>query len=232
MPRFTRGGRIRRFHRLGHRHHGDERRRAGEALAESEARYRTQVEHAPEAIVVFDVDTGRFVEANENALRLYGLSREELFRIGPADLSPPTQPDGRRSAEAATANIQDALDGGTPVFEWMHVDAAGRDIPCEVRLVRLPSATRRLVRGSVADISERKHSEKVRAALYEIAATTNAAEDIDEFFAAIHGIVGELMYARELLRGALRSARRLCSPSPTAWTSSIRRRPRARCAAG
>ncbi len=84
----------------------------------------------------------------------------------------------------------------TPVFEWTHRDAAGRDVPCEVRLVRLPSATRRLVRGSVTDISQRKHSEKVRAALYSIAATTSAAEDLDEFYAAIHRTVGELMYAR------------------------------------
>ena len=193
-PRFTPSGVFAGY--IGSSIDITDRRRAGEALAESEARYRTQVEHAPEAIVVFDVDTGRFVDANENALQLYGLSREKLFAIGPADLSPPVQPDGRSSAESAAANIREALDGGIPVFEWTHVDAAGRVVPCEVRLVRLPSATRRLVRGSVTDISERKNSEKVRAALYEIAATTNAAEDLDEFYAAIHGIVGELMYAR------------------------------------
>src|SRR5688572_6749280 len=36
------------------------------ALRESEAKYRTLVEHAPEAIVVLDVDAQRFVEANGN----------------------------------------------------------------------------------------------------------------------------------------------------------------------
>ncbi len=193
-PRFTPAGVFAGY--IGSSIDITDRRRAEEALVEGEARYRIQVEHAPEAIVVFDADSGRYAEVNENAVRLYGLPREELYATGPAELSPPTQPDGRASAEAAREKIQEALDGGTPVFEWTHRDASGRDIPCEVRLVRLPSATRRLVRGSVTDISQRKHSETVRAALYSIAATTSAAEDLDEFYAAIHGIVGELMYAR------------------------------------
>ena len=105
---------------------------------------------------MFDVDTGRFIEVNENAVRLYGLPREALLATGPAALSPPNQPDGRPSAIGVRENIRAALDGGTPVFEWTHRDAAGRDVPCEVRLVRLPSAARRLVRGSVTDISQRK----------------------------------------------------------------------------
>ena len=193
-PRFTPAGVFAGY--IGSSIDITDRRRAEEALVESEARYRVQVEHAPEAIVVFDVDTGRFIEVNENAVRLYGLPREALLATGPAALSPPNQPDGRPSAIGVRENIQAALDGGTPVFEWTHRDAAGRDVPCEVRLVRLPSAGRRLVRGSVTDISQRKDSEKVRAALYSIAATTSAAEDLDEFYAAIHRTVGELMYAR------------------------------------
>src|ERR1700720_2712880 len=41
-----------------------ERRESEEAMRESAARYRLLVDHAPEAIVVLDVDTGRFVDAN------------------------------------------------------------------------------------------------------------------------------------------------------------------------
>ena len=39
------------------------------ALSTSEARFRALVEHAPEAIVVFDGDTGRFLFGNEHACR-------------------------------------------------------------------------------------------------------------------------------------------------------------------
>ncbi len=127
-----------------------------------EARYRTLVEHAPEAIVVLDVDLGRIVDANQNALGLFGLSREELYRLGPAQLSSPIQPDGREAAELAAQYVARAMKGEAPVFEWVHRNAAGEDIVCEVRLVRLPDEHRALVRGSVIDITQRK---RVLAAL-------------------------------------------------------------------
>jgi PAS domain S-box-containing protein len=128
------------------------------SLRESEQRYRTLVEHAPEAIVVLDLDVGRFVDLNENAERLFGLSREELLRVGPAEVSPPFQPDGRPSSEAAGAELERALRHETPRFEWIHCSAAGKEIPCEVLLVRLPSSGRKLVRGSIVDIYERKQA--------------------------------------------------------------------------
>ena len=40
-----------------------------------------------------------------------------------------------------------------------------------------------------------EHAAKVQAALYRIAETASAASDMGEFYAAVHGIVGELMYA-------------------------------------
>lgn len=134
-------------------------KRVEEVLRVSEERYCALVESAPEAILVVDADTGRFVDANENSIRLFGLEREELFKLGPIDLSPPIAPNGRRASELASEKIREALDGGAPVFEWFHRNAAGEDIHCEVRLMRLPGAERNLIRGSVTDITERKRAE-------------------------------------------------------------------------
>jgi PAS domain S-box-containing protein len=134
-----------------------------QALRESEARYRALMEHAPEAIVVLDVDTARFCEVNENACRLFGLPRTQLLARGPIELSPPVQPDGRRSADAAMEHIAAAIGGATPVFEWTHQRADGSLVPCEVRLVRLPSSEQVLVRGSVTDITERRYAQRERA---------------------------------------------------------------------
>lgn len=137
----------------------EERRRAEEALRESEERYRVLVEHSPEAIVVLDADRGRLVDANENAVRLFGLERNALLEVGFVEISPPAQPDGRSSAESAAEKLEEALKGGLPVFEWLHRNGSGQFIPCEVRLVRLPALGRKLVRASVTDISDRKRAE-------------------------------------------------------------------------
>ena len=138
-----------------------DRERAERALRESEARNRTLVEHAPEAIIVLDTDAGVFVDMNGNAERLFGLPREELLKLGPADVSPAVQRDGRASAEAARIDVAKALAGQAQTFEWIHLNKSrGDEIPCEVRLVRLPSSGRNLVRGSVMDITDRKRAEE------------------------------------------------------------------------
>ena len=140
-----------------------ERKRAEAAVRESEARYRTLVEHAPEAIVVLDVDLGRFVECNENSVRFFKMTRQALLASGPEAITPAQQPDGRSSQGGLRVQVERALAGEAPCFEWMHRDALGQDIPCEVRLVRLPSSGRRLVRGSMTDITERKRAELLAA---------------------------------------------------------------------
>ena len=137
-----------------------EQRWAEAALRESEERNRTLVEHAPEAIVVFDADFERFVDANRNACVLFGMSREALLAADPVALSPPAQPDGRPSCDAARDRIEEALAGGTPAFEWTHRTPAGVDFRSEVRLVRLPAVGKRLIRGSITDISRQRELEE------------------------------------------------------------------------
>ena len=130
------------------------------ALAESEAKYRTLVEYAPEAIVVFDIDACSFVEVNQNACTLFGLGREALLETNPIALSPLTQLDGRPSDEAAWDYLNAALAGEVPCFEWLHRTSVGATIQCEVRLVKMPSVDRRLVRGSVTDVTPRRRLEQ------------------------------------------------------------------------
>jgi PAS domain S-box-containing protein len=130
-------------------------------LSTSEARFRALVEHAPEAIVVFDGNTGRFLFGNEHACRLYGVPMKRLAELTPADVSPEFQPGGRRSLDMAREKMAEALAGGMPVFEWIHQQQPnGRLIPTEVRLLRLPAEGQNLIRASIIDNTERKFAER------------------------------------------------------------------------
>ena len=140
-----------------------ERHLAERSMRESEARYRTLVEHAPEVIVVFDVDRGKFVDVNDNACRFFKMPRESLLASGPEEISPAYQPDGRPSFGPPRGFIEGALAGEAPVFEWAHCDASGQVMSCEVRFVRLPSSNRRLIRASIIDITERRRADAIAA---------------------------------------------------------------------
>src|SRR5438128_6893396 len=125
----------------------------------SEEQYRSLIEHAPDAIVVLDLATDRFVMVNPQAERIFGMSREQLLATGPVAVSPPFQPDGRPSPEAGREYIERAIAGETPTFEWVHRRSDGTDFPCDIRLLRVPAEDRMLIRGSILDVSDRTHAE-------------------------------------------------------------------------
>ena len=126
----------------------------------SEARFRTLVEHAPEAIFVFDVDKNNFSDVNDNAVRLFKKNRNILKQENYLSISPELQPDGQFSETLMQKYISVTIDGEAPVFDWIFNDADKQTIPCEVRLVRLPDEKRLLIRCSITDITERVKAQK------------------------------------------------------------------------
>ncbi|MGF1612879.1 MAG: ATP-binding protein [Gammaproteobacteria bacterium] len=138
----------------------EERVRIESALRESEQRLATLVEYAPEAIVILDVDVGCLVHANENAVLHFGFPRDVLLKMNPLDHSPERQANGQLSRDMMKEKIAEAVAGGNPTFEWTHLSGAGEPVSCEVHWVRLPGTGRRLIRGSITNITERKRSEE------------------------------------------------------------------------
>ena len=138
-----------------------EHKKVSEELSESEERYRTLVENASEAIVVFDMDKNYFLEANTNAEILFGVEREKLLNFNPSSVSPVFQFDGRSSEDASNKYLELAFEGKPQVFDWSYLNlSTGKEVLCEVRLIKLPSSASRLVRGSIIDVSERKMQER------------------------------------------------------------------------
>ncbi|MBI2425349.1 MAG: PAS domain S-box protein [Candidatus Hydrogenedentes bacterium] len=149
-----------------------ERKRTEEALRVNQERYRVLVENAPDAIVVYSEASGKFVDVNSNAERLFRMSRSALLECDPMMLSPAVQPNGAGSAALSRAMLAEALAGKTPAFDWVHRRSDGKEFTCEVRLVRIPPFEQRLVRGSIGDVTQRRKLEESFRVLLEIASRT------------------------------------------------------------
>ena len=175
------------------------RKQAERTLRENEERYRALVENAPEAIVVLDVDGDRFVDANENACKLFNLSRARLLSVGPKAISPRMQPDGTPSFGVRRGFVSRALKGEHPNFEWLHKDSDGNELPCEVRFSRLPAGDRKLIRVSITDIADRKRNDEFTFAQNKILEMIAASTPFDRTLRSICRCI-------EKINGGLRAA--------------------------
>ena len=133
-----------------------DRKKAKQALEESEKRYRTLMEHATDAILVHD-KKGQIIDANQRACKNLGYTKEELLRMTIADID-----------DEAIENKKDILlwpkviAGETFTFESNQKRKDGSTFPVEVSLGPITIGKETLVIGLIRDISERKKaSEKI-----------------------------------------------------------------------
>jgi PAS domain S-box-containing protein len=129
-------------------------------LEESDAGFRELFDLAPAALFVLDVKTKTFLKFNANALKLTGYIPEDLWIMGPLDISPEFQPGGISSQELAGEVLAETMRGGRPVMEWLIRDASGNEKLCEMRLVMLSDKQGARILASFVDISERKKAEE------------------------------------------------------------------------
>ena len=138
----------------------DERKRAEESLRESESRFRSLIEGAPEAIFV--QSEGRFVYLNRGAVELFGApSAEALLNT---ELSARVAPEYR---ELVRERIRTQLETGTraPFMDQDYLRLDGTRIPVETTAVpiRFQNCNAHLV--FLRDITERKRVEAERERL-------------------------------------------------------------------
>ena len=167
-----------------------EQKRAAEALRQSEERYRTLVELSPDAIVIHS--QGMIVFANSAGVKLLGAtSSVEIIGRSTLDF---VHPDSRARALSAMRR----LDRGesVPFVAEKFVRLDGRVIHVEAGAVPFTFHDAPAVQMVIRDIGARKRAEALQAALYRIAELTTSIEDMPAFYRTIHGVVAELMYAR------------------------------------
>ena len=131
-----------------------ERKRAQEALRESEEKFRSLFMAVTDAIVVHDAETGRILEVNDAAISLYGYSREEFLAIDVLTLS------AERQETAATIGKVRAGGAIYRVSERLHRKKDGRVFSVEVAAGAVRMGERQVVCAVFRDITERKRAEE------------------------------------------------------------------------
>jgi PAS domain S-box-containing protein len=90
-----------------------------------------------------------------------------FIALHPAELSPPSQPDGTDSRTGADRKIADAFKTGHHRFEWVHRRRNREDFPAEVWLTAFELEGRTVLQATVRDITERKGIEEKYRRLVE-----------------------------------------------------------------
>jgi diguanylate cyclase (GGDEF)-like protein/PAS domain S-box-containing protein len=134
-----------------------ERKRSEEMLQNSENKYRVLFEDSADANWLMD-EKG-FLDCNSAALQMFGYSAGDRM-LHPADISPPSQPDGTPSRTAAEQKMAAAFLNGKERFEWLHQRKNGNVFPAEVCLTALTLSGQPMLLATVRDITARKLAEE------------------------------------------------------------------------
>jgi len=129
-----------------------ERRLAEAAQREIEVRFRTFVDHATDALFLFD-STGHVIDVNRRACESLGYTREELLGRTPIDFDVQATP-AFMGGLLAKFEHQDVF-----TFDSVHTRKDGSVFPVEVRMRMFWEGERRFV-ALARDITERKQAEE------------------------------------------------------------------------
>ena len=145
-----------------------ERRRADDALRESERKFRTLFEDSNDAILLADLDTGYFVDANQQAEALTGYSHDELLsmRIGALTID--------EEKEKVSREVNELKESGSAHTQRdiLRKDGERRTVDISSRIISLGGE--RVVQGVMRDVTERSRMQK---AIQEREATLNTVLD-------------------------------------------------------
>lgn len=134
-----------------------ERLDAEQALRESEAHYRSLVEHSREPIAILSIETGAFVDCNPATALMLGIARDDLIGRSLLDVSPESQ--GGTSSEELLGKMVAAVTatGDHHEAEWEVIRADGTRATLEFHAALLPRE--RAIRLMALDITARRNAE-------------------------------------------------------------------------
>lgn len=127
-------------------------------LKNSERNYRTIFNATTEAIVVYDFNTSRIVDVNDQMLNIYGYNKTEALKLSMGDLSANYNDDEQAQISKI---IKQVVNCGSQVFEWYAKKKDGSLFWVEISLQKAKIGDEDHLLAVIRDISERKKIEKV-----------------------------------------------------------------------
>jgi diguanylate cyclase (GGDEF)-like protein/PAS domain S-box-containing protein len=133
-----------------------ERTQQESRLRESEERFRTIFDAVTDAIFVYDLAAGNFVDVNRRAMDLFGYSHEELLTKRLGDLSEKLPP---YTKAAAQTRIEQVIAGIPQTFEWRCQRKDGTAFWAEIGCQSITFGGLDYLLATLRDIDERKSAE-------------------------------------------------------------------------
>ena len=132
----------------------EDRKRAEQAFRESETRFRTFVDHAGDALFVYDLEQGTVLDVNREACESLGYTREEIIDKTPMAFH-------ADSYQAELESLAERVALGQTVFDthW-HRRKDGTMFPVEVHTSRVLYGGRQFLLTVARDISDRLRAEE------------------------------------------------------------------------
>ncbi len=164
----------------------DQRRR------ESEAKYRQLFRTEVDAIVIFDAESGRFIDVNPAAVDLYGYGREEFLSLSIRDITA----EAGRTAESVRRTLEN---GSFQIPFRRHRRKDGTVFPVEISASTFTLGERRVLCGIIRDITTRirREDELLRSQrqLRALSSELASAEERErrEVAAVLHDEIGQLL---------------------------------------
>jgi PAS domain S-box-containing protein len=152
-------------------------------LTRSEEKYRTLIETATDAIIVFDRETDAILEVNQSALRMLGTGRDQAL----GGVHSGIYPDG--DAETFRQLVLRCADGGTALHEGLFIRGMdGARIPAEVSASILDLGGRAAVQARFTDMTAHKRAEERLVRAERMAALGTLTAGIAHHFNNINAI--------------------------------------------
>jgi PAS domain S-box-containing protein len=164
-----------------------QQQKAVAAMAEAEQKFRALFHDNPQPTCLYDPRSGRFLEVNRAATEKYGYTHEEFLALKVSDICLDLHPD-RLAAARRGVEFRDEI------WRQHTKDGTILEVLQFARTIEFHGRSARLV--VTQDITEKRRSERLQTALYQIAEVSTSSHDLPALYPKIHAIVADLLDAK------------------------------------